>query len=73
MVPEVQEDKLIFVGLNTKSREYSYVPSDIFAKLMAKGIIRWDGLWIQDARLWPLFFHHYAISIHNEKTNETGD
>lgn len=47
----MSEEKLIFVALNTKNVEISYIPIDVFSKLMGSGFIRWDGLWIQDARL----------------------
>lgn len=56
----MSETKLIFVAINTKNTEMSYIPIDIFSKLMGNGFIRWDGMWIQDARLWQVFFRGLA-------------
>ena len=51
--------KLIFVGFGKKV-EMSYIPEDIFAKLMAKGHVRWDGMWISNPSYWAFFFEGWA-------------
>lgn len=53
-------DKLIKIG-SGKHVEMSYIPEDIFAKLMAKGHVRWDGVWISDSRYWDFFFAGWAM------------
>jgi len=59
------ENKLIFIGFNISATkivtEMSYIPIEKFNKLMANGIVRYDGLWIQQAGLWPVFFEALAI------------
>jgi len=56
----MRETKLVFVAINPRNTEMSYISTDIFGKLMGAGFLRWDGLWIQDARLWEVFFRGLA-------------
>jgi len=51
-----EETKMIYVAINTKNVEIAYVEANIFAKLMSKGFIRWDGFWIQQPWAWGVFF-----------------
>jgi len=65
----MEDKKLVFVALNTRNTEMSYIPVEIFSKLMSNGFIRWDGLWIQDARLWFIFFDPFNVKRWRVKWN----
>ena len=49
-------DKLIHAQMPNGKTEMSYIKEEMFNKLMAKGFVRWDGMWIQHPVLWPEFF-----------------
>lgn len=59
MVSETKE-RLIKIGFS-KNTEMAYVPEDIFNKLMAKGHVRHDGVWISKPILWNFFFAGWAM------------
>ena len=52
--------KLIWMPLNAKNVECSYIEDTIFSKLMGAGFVRWDGVWLQHPQLWVVFFDGLA-------------
>jgi len=56
--------KLIKIGFG-KNVEMSYIEDEHFSKLMAKGHVRWDGVWLSGAQTWQLFFIGLAVHKNN--------
>jgi len=57
------EDKLIKIGVGDTAVavEMAYISEELFSKLMAKGHVRWDGIWLSGGQTWQILFIGLAM------------
>lgn len=62
--------KLIKIAFGKKQTEMSYIEDEHFSKLMAKGHVRWDGVWLTGANTWNLFFVGLSLDSRLERAKD---